>query len=213
MFTGIVESTGIIKSSRPEGGGRVLEVQVGAIAKECALGASVCVSGVCLTVSQSTDTTLTFDVIRETLDHSTLGNKGVGGKVNIERSLRVGDRLDGHFVQGHVDGMAAVDRVVSSSREYVIWLRGDSALTPCIIPKGSVALDGVSLTIAQKKGDLFCVALIPTTLEGTTLSKLASGHRVNVETDILVRTIIHTLSQADGSDGLQWQALREAGMV
>lgn len=213
MFTGIIESTGTIKSSRSASGGRVLEVQVGAIAKECALGASVCISGVCLTVSQSTDTTLSFDVIRETLDHSTLGDKRVGDKVNIERSLRVGDRLDGHFVQGHVDGIAVVDRVVSSSREHVIWLRGDSALRPCIIPKGSVALDGVSLTIAQKKGNLFSVALIPTTLDMTTFLKLASGHRVNVETDILVRTIVHTLSPEDGSEGLQWQGLREAGMT
>lgn len=213
MFTGIVESVGTITRVTAESGGRRLGIDVGARAEECKLGASVCVSGVCLTVANVALPVLEFDVVAETLGKSTLGDLTVGARVNLERSLRVGDRLDGHFVQGHVDGQAKVARVVSSSGGHVVWFAPDSSLMPYIIPKGSIAIDGVSLTVAAVEGAAFSVALIPTTLAETTFSDLRVGDRVNLETDIIVRAIVSRLSSMPGSGGVTLETLKEAGYV
>ena len=211
MFTGIVELVGAIRDTRPVPGGRRLRVEVGPVAGECAIGASVCVSGVCLTVSGASGEALDFDVITETLDRSTLGSKRIGNQVNVERSLRLTDRLDGHFVQGHVDGTAVVERVVSASPERLVWLRPDPLLMSYIVPKGSVAVDGVSLTIAAIESGTFSIALIPTTLERTTLSSLTAGDQINIETDIITRTVVHRLSEMSSAGGLTLDTLREAG--
>ncbi len=213
MFSGIIECTATITDTCPVRGGRRLSLEVGPVAAECAIGASLCVSGVCLTVAGVEGGELFFDVITETLEKSTLGSKRVGDKVNLERSLRVGDRLDGHFVQGHVDGRAAVDRVQASSREYLVRLLPDYSLSPYLVPKGSVSVDGVSLTIAALTDSSFSIALIPTTLNRTTLSLLSVGDRVNIETDIIVRAIVHRMSEMSASEGLTHQALREAGFA
>ena len=213
MFTGIIERVGVIAAIRSGPGGRRLRIDAGPMAADCVVGASVSVNVVCLTVADTTGNTLDFDVIAETLETSTLGSGNAGDHVNLERSLKVGDRLDGHFVQGHVDGTAAVDRVIASSREHRIQLRPHPSLMPYIVPKGSVAIDGVSLTIAEAKGDVFSVALVPTTLDRTTLPSLAAGHVVNIETDILARTVVHHLSSLSGSTGLTLEALRKAGFA
>ncbi len=213
MFTGIVETTGRIGESRPTPGGRRLRIDVGALADGCAHGASVCVSGVCLTVADRIAQTLVFDVIAETLGKSTLGSKRPGDRVNLERSLQVGDRLDGHFVQGHVDGTARVTRIVSNPREHVVWLRPQPCLRPYMIPKGSVAVDGVSLTLAAVEDGDISVALIPTTLDGTTLCSLAAGDSVNIETDIIARTVVHRLSNLSGAARLTSDALEKAGFA
>jgi len=213
MFTGIVETTGTIMSTRQVPGGRRLSVDVGPMAKECRLGASLSVNGVCLTVADATGNTLAFDVIAETLETSTLGTKRVGDRVNLERSLQAAGRLDGHFVQGHIDGRATVTRAHVSPREYVIWLRPDATLKSYIIPKGSIAIDGVSLTIAAVEGTEFSVAFIPTTIESTTLSSLSVGDVVNIETDIIARTIIHHLRGMTSATDLTMETLREAGMA
>jgi riboflavin synthase len=213
MFTGIVEQIGTIVESRGVSGGRRLRVDVGPIAAECKLGDSLSISGVCLTVAAIQSPLIDFDVIKETLDKSALGRKNTGDVVNIERSLRVGDRLDGHFVQGHVDGTAGVERVVATPAEHVLHLRPDDVLRPYLIPKGSVALDGVSLTIADVDDDLFSVALIPTTLERTTLSRLSQGDIVNVETDMIVRAIVHRMEHLTEGGGLTMDSLRKAGFA
>lgn len=213
MFTGIVELTGTIRETRVVAGGRRLRVDAIPIARECKNGDSVCVQGVCLTVAAISGESLEFDVIMETLQRTTLGSKHVGDRVDLERSLRVGDRLDGHFVQGHIDGTAEVTEVRRSSREYVIGLCPDDQLTPYLIPKGSVAIDGVSLTIAEVRSGDFTVALIPTTLERTTLSTLAVGDLVNVESDIITRTIVHRLTQMTEAGGLTLDALQKAGFL
>ena len=213
MFTGIVETTGTISATRATAGGRRLRADVGSMAGELSLGASVCVSGVCLTVAAVSGRFLEFDVIKETLDRSTLGLKRVGDRVNLERSLRADGRLDGHFVQGHVDGSAVVDRVIASPREHVVWLRPGMGITPYLIPKGSIAVDGVSLTIADVSDDAFSVALIPTTLERTTFGSLVAGDRVNLESDIIARTVVHHLSRLPTAAGLSFDTLREAGFA
>ena len=213
MFTGIVESIGTITDTRNVPGGRRLRVDVGPIAQECKLGDSVCVSGVCLTVVEIGTEWLEFDVITETVGTSTVGTKKVGSRVNIERSLKVGARLDGHFVQGHVDGTATVDRVQQTAREHVIWLRPDPTLRPYIVPKGSVTIDGVSLTIAAVRGTSFSIALIPTTLGQTTLGMLSGGDVVNIESDIIARTVVHWLSGMSAGGGLTLEALQKAGFA
>ncbi len=213
MFTGIIERAGTIQATTAVSGGRRLRVDVGPIAKEATPGASIAVSGVCLTVAQIDGTVVDFDVITETLERTTLGAKKPGDLVNLERSLRAGDRLDGHFVQGHVDGTATVEKVITSSKEHVVWLRPESHLRPYMIPKGSVAVDGVSLTIAAVEGGLFSVALIPTTLELTTFGKLTKGHRVNIESDILARTIVHQLRAMSTTGGLSMESMQRAGFV
>ena len=213
MFTGIVELTGTIRDTRVVAGGRRLHVDAGPVARECKNGDSVSVQGVCLTVASVKGNALAFDVITETLQRTTLGRKNIGDRVNLEQSLKVGDRFDGHFVQGHIDGTAAVTEVRHSDREYVIGLRPNEHLTPYMVPKGSVAIDGVSMTIAEVRDGDFTVALIPTTLERTTLSTLAVGDLVNIESDIIARTIVHQLAQMAEAGGLRLGATQKASLV
>lgn len=213
MFSGIIELVGTITDTQTVPGGRSLGVDLGAIARECEVGSSLCISGICLTVTRVTGRCVYFDVITETLKKTVLGSKAIGDRVNIERSLRADSRLDGHFVQGHVDGTAAVERIHASPRERVVWLRPERSIGEYIIPKGSVAVDGVSMTIAEVRDGAFSIALIPTTLEKTTLSSLARGDRVNIETDIIARTVVHSLSEMSHTADLRLDALRKAGFA
>lgn len=213
MFTGIIERLGVVTQTRSTPGGRILSVDLGPIADDCTAGASVCISGVCLTVVSVSGPCVSFDVINETLNKTVLGSKKPGHRVNVERSLRADSRLDGHFVQGHVDGTGTVTRVRSSAREYIIWIDSSEEIEPYIISKGSVAIDGVSLTVADLAGRSFSVALIPTTLELTTLSSLVRGDSVNIETDIIARTVVHTLRKVAPSSGLTPETLRKAGLA
>ncbi|MCH7993595.1 MAG: riboflavin synthase [Planctomycetes bacterium] len=213
MFTGIVESVGTICAARAAGGGRRIEIEVAALVAECAIGASVCISGVCLTIVARVPGRLCFDVVTETLEKSTLGEMGLGDKVNIERALPADGRFDGHFVQGHVDGTGTVERVSRSEHESVVWIKPQPTLLPCIIPKGSVAVDGISLTIAEVRDGAFSIALIPTTLAVTTAASFSTGHRVNIETDMIARTVVHRLSTISSSGGLTLDKLHEAGFA
>lgn len=223
MFTGIVEGVGrVIRLSPASGGSRRLRLAVPAFMTEgCDRGASLCVSGVCLTVADRGPEWLEFDVVRETLERTTLGRLSHHEPVNLERSLAVGGRLDGHFVQGHIDGTAQVTDVTADSREHVLGFRperpeyGDS-IARYVIPKGSIAIDGVSLTVARVEGDSFSVALIPTTLERTTLAALKVGDRVNLETDIIARTVVYTMEKLGGGrrfDGASLELLQKAGLA
>lgn len=211
MFTGIIQAQGIVRSVRKTGDGARLELDAPDLPRPIAHGASVCVSGACLTVVGGGPTTIEFDVVGETLTRSTLGSLAAGKHVNLELSVRAGDRLDGHIVQGHVDGMAVVRRV---ERDHVVTFEPDEHLLPYIIPKGSIAIDGVSLTIADVSEKRFTVALIPATLATTTLSGLHVGDRVNVETDILARTVVTTLrrwrDEVSGG-GITMDLLRQQG--
>ena len=213
MFTGIVETVGTVTGATSVSGGKHLRVNAGPTAQQCLPGASVSVSGVCLTISSVAGELLEFDVIPETLGNSTLGSKRIGDRVNLERAMRLEDRFDGHFVQGHVDGTGVVDRIRSSAREWLTWIRPENHLTPYIIPKGSIAVDGVSLTVAEVRPGAFCVALIPTTLVRTTLADLVVGDQVNLESDIIARAIVHRLTQVAAGGGLTLETLRKTGFA
>ena len=213
MFTGIVEHVGTVDGVSTTSGGRRLRVDVGPLSADCQLGDSICVSGVCLTASAIEGSIITFDVINESLVKSTLGTLKEGDPVNLERSLVAGGRFHGHFVQGHVDGVAQVLGTTKSAKECVITMQAGAPLIPYLIPKGSVALDGVSLTIAALSPDSFSVALIPTTIERTTLSGLKKGMSVNVETDMIVRTVVHQMNASKANAGITMESLQQAGFA
>jgi riboflavin synthase len=194
MFTGIVEATGeIVKTERTPDGIR-LWIRSPALA-DASVGASVAVGGVCITVTGRSGDTCTFDVAPETLDRTTMGTKSPGDRVNLERPLRVGDELGGHIVQGHVDGRAIVVGVTSDDTGMRVRARTDDSLSRYIVEKGSVALDGVSLTVAAATGDEFEVMLIPQTLAVTTLGQLSAGDELNVEVDILAKHVERLLTR------------------
>ena len=203
MFTGIIQARGIVRSLQKRSAGARLVLDAPNLERPIRNGASICVNGACLTVTSSEDTHIAFDIVPETLRCSTLGSLAAGVRVNLEQSLRPGDRLDGHMVQGHVDGVARAQRVQPAGADKLWTFSADTSLMPFIIPKGSVAIDGVSLTIASVVQNTFTVALIPTTLAETTLGSLRLGDRVNIETDIVVRTIVATLQRWRAEPGAE----------
>jgi riboflavin synthase len=193
MFTGLVQAVGRVASVTPRPAGVRLEVNPGDWPHHSRLGDSIAVCGCCLTIAAEPSAgMLAFDVVPETLSKTTLGALKPGSTVNLERSLAAGDLLGGHFVQGHIDGVAAVESVQTGS-DWRIRVRPPADLAPYIAPKGSISVDGVSLTIAtvDPAAGWFEVALIPTTLERTTLAALKPGDRVNLETDILAKTVVN----------------------
>lgn len=198
MFTGIVQNTGEVLRVVPKPGGEELHVKLGPAGEGLKPGDSLAVSGVCLTAVEVKDGICRFDVITETLSKTTLGTLGVGSLVNLERSLQMGDRLDGHLVQGHVDGVGKVVRKIATAQEYKLWIEPPESLKAYVAPRGSVSVDGVSLTIAEVEGGNFAIALIPTTLERTQLGRLEVGSPVNLESDIIARQVVHWLEFQKG---------------
>jgi len=187
MFTGLIQSLARVRSVATEGPGKRLVIDCPQLAAEAALGDSIAVNGCCLTVVEIADGTLAFECGPETLERTTLGQLAAGGAVNLEPSLRVGDRLGGHFVTGHVEGVSNLlerrdDRDWSTFRFSI-----PAGLARYMVSKGSIAVDGVSLTLVEVSDASFSVMLIPHTLANTTLGALAVGARVNLETDLLAK--------------------------
>ena len=182
MFTGLVREVGTVVAVD---GGR-LEV---ASAQEAAVGDSVAIDGVCLTVVAADDGRLSFDVVPETFARTALGALTPGSTVNLEPSLRAGDPLGGHYVQGHVDGVATVRSVEPEGEGRRVWFAAPPDLLRYVVEKGSIAVQGTSLTVAGVDDGGFAVALIPHTLQATTLGELAPGDRVNLETDVLAKYV------------------------
>jgi riboflavin synthase len=195
MFTGIVERRVSVIAAEATPAGR--RVSVAADWADVRHGESVAVDGVCLTVAGQSCGRLDFDVIGETLAKTTLGGLRAGDVVHVERSLRVGDRLDGHVVQGHVDGTVRVVAVKDDPADWRLTLEAPSDLARFVVPKGSVTLDGVSLTVAAVGGLRFDVALIPTTLQITKLGSRRVGDRLNLECDVLTKTIVATMERLE----------------
>jgi riboflavin synthase len=193
MFTGIIEKT--VRVVAASDGPMFRRLVLATDWNDVKNGESIAVNGVCLTVAEITARGVGFDVIKETLDKTNLGTLQAGDEVNVERSLRVGDRIDGHFVQGHVDGTGLLTDQINSSSEVRLTISAPDHLAKFLAPKGSISIDGVSLTIASVQGNVFDVALIPTTLRLTTLGSRKIGWRLNLEADILSKTIVHYLEQ------------------
>ncbi len=197
MFTGLVEGQGTVRriASLPVGLRLTIDPDATCFARESAsLGDSIAISGCCLTVVAITSDGLDFEAGEETLSKTCLGRLKEGDRVNLERSLQANARLGGHFVQGHVDGTAVVTKVERNGEWVDMWFQPAPAQHRLLVPKGSIAIQGVSLTIVNVTSDQFSIALIPHTLEVTTLGRIQPGDIVNIENDILGKYVDHLLS-------------------
>jgi riboflavin synthase len=187
MFTGIVEETGSVERIRQGAKSTELYVRPKTLVGGLRLGNSIAVNGACLTVAAKRGGVLRFDVLNETMSRTNFGELRAGSLVNLERPLRADGRLDGHFVQGHVDGAGLVRRYEKSGTDYVLEVTAPAAVMKYIVQKGSIAVDGISLTVAAYGRNWFRSWIIPHTHEITNLSKRCAGHRVNLEGDMLAK--------------------------
>jgi riboflavin synthase len=202
MFTGIIETIGTIREFTPEPGGVRVRIAAGPIADGLRIGDSIAVDGACLTVTALKGGGFTCDLSTETLDRTTLKRLRAGARVNLERPLRLGDRLGGHLVTGHVDAIGEIaHRSPQGGAEF--WrFRFPQGLAPFLVMKGSIAVDGVSLTVAELSRDTFGVAFVPHTLRHTTLGGKRVGDPVNLETDLLGKHVARLLAlRAGGPSG------------
>jgi riboflavin synthase len=189
MFTGIVRERGRVASVEGDGNGIRIRLDAPLTAAEVAIGDSVSLNGCCLTVVEAANGTLAFDAVPETLSRSSLDRLEAGAELNVEPALRAGDPLGGHYVQGHVDGVGSVRSVEPEGPGRRIWVDAAPDVLRYCVEKGSVAVDGVSLTVAGLDEAGFAVALIPHTLAATTLGTLEPGARVNLEADVLAKYV------------------------
>ncbi len=189
MFTGIIEATGIICGIERKPRALRLTIKAPEIVADCKVGDSVCVNGVCLTVTRMDGPAFSCDVVEETLRRSNLSEASMGSVVNLERSLRPDGRLGGHFVMGHVDATGIVDRLVPEGGSVRLFVQCPAAIARYLVDKGSVTLNGVSLTVAEVEGDRFSIAVIPHTREVTNLGQLKAGSSVNLEVDVIAKYV------------------------
>ena len=226
MFTGLVETKGIVQALEHKG--EVVRICIAApeFAEKLSFGQSVAVSGACLTATRLEGTRFWADMMPETLESTVLGLLHKGSAVNLERAMVAGGRFEGHIVAGHVDYVGTVVRIVREGGTRRITISLNPEGMRYLVPKGSVTLNGVSLTIVECGKDFFSVGLIPTTLEHTTIEELREGTKVNVETDLLGKYVYHQLglygnlsrwedmaSSQKNDSSLDWDALRKAGWV
>jgi riboflavin synthase len=189
VFTGLVEEGGRVAEVRPAGGGARLAIAASAVLEGLRVGDSVAVNGACLTAVEVSGDGFAVDCVAETLRRTALGALGSGDRVNLERPMRLGDRLDGHLVQGHVDGVGTVRAARSEGESTVLEIAPPAGLMRYVVEKGSIAVDGVSLTVAERLADAFTVALIPHTMAVTTLGPGAVGRAVNLEVDVVAKYV------------------------
>ncbi|HJJ22153.1 MAG TPA: riboflavin synthase [Nitrosopumilus sp.] len=193
MFTGIIEGIGKVEKISKNTKNRSaiqMTINLGKHAKGLKIGQSVALNGVCLTATKLLKSSCIFEMIEETTKKTDLGNLKVGGIVNIERSLKTGDRLEGHFVLGHVDGVGTIKKILKKPKEVQVWFEIPKKLSKYVVKKGSIAIDGISLTVVDVKNTLASVSLIPHTIEVTNFRTKKVGDKVNIETDILGKYIL-----------------------
>ena len=211
MFTGIVETMGRVAEAVDLDTTRRFRFEAAGLEGALEPGDSVAVDGACLTVVEAAGKTFGVDVIGTTLERTIAGRYRSGTKVNLERAMVLGARLDGHLVQGHVDGVGRISRIAPAPGQHTFRFQVDERLGGMMIEKGSVAIDGISLTVAGLDGNSFSVAIIPHTLEATTLGEKRVGDRVNVEADLVGKWVRRLL---EGSrEGITLEKLREAGFA
>jgi riboflavin synthase len=213
MFTGIVEEVGTVVETRVGAESALLTVRAAAVLEGTVVGDSVLTDGACLTVSALGAGRFTADVVPETFRRTTLADKAAGAPINLERALTLRSRLGGHLVTGHVDGVGTVTRVEPHANALVVRLTAPREVTALCVDQGSIALDGVSLTVVSAGVGELTVSLIPHTAEVTTLGGLRPGSRVNLEADLIAKYVVSFLQRARPAEGLTWEKLAEAGFA
>ena len=194
MFTGIITGTGKIKkiekNTKNRSAVKIL-VDLGKNSKGLKIGQSVALNGVCLSATKITKNNCVFEMIDETIKKTDLGNLRIGSLINVERSLKVGERLEGHFVLGHIDGVATITKIEQKTKEVKVWFKVPKNLAKYVVQKGSIALDGISLTVVDAKKSLASVCLIPHTVKITNFKRKKIGDKLNIETDVLGKYILN----------------------
>ena len=213
MFTGIIQKVGEVAALQRSGGAGRLALKAGAWTPPVALGESLAIEGVCLTVAQLSGEVLHFDVLEETLARTTLGGKQAGDGVNLERAVRAGDFLGGHIVSGHVDGTGEIARLGHAGADRVVEVRCGAELLHGVVPKGSIALNGISLTVVAVTAHTFTVHIIPHTWANTSLRNARVGEAVNLETDILGKYVERHLAAREKKSSVTLDQLRAAGFA
>ncbi len=213
MFTGIIEGKGKVLRVEDKGEGKRLSIEIPPELTDVQLGDSMNINGACLTVVEKRGRSIGVDLSRETLERTTLSGLREGDWVNLERALRLSDRLGGHFVTGHVDGMGEIIEKVREREFYLLKIRIPRSTVKYIVPKGSIAIDGISLTVNEVEGETVKITLIPYTIEKTTLGDKKAGDRVNLETDILGKYVEKMIGHREEGNGLDLNFLREHGFI
>jgi riboflavin synthase len=218
MFTGLIETVGSVISIRPEGDVWRLDVAAPKISAELSIGDSVCVSGACNTVVRRDADSFSVEMMEETRKRTKLGSLKPGARVNLERAMRLDARLDGHLVAGHVDGLAELTKIEAQPRTRKYYFKASAEILAGIVEKGSVCIDGVSLTVIDATGGFFSVGIIPTTLADTSLAELKVGDSVNIETDMIGKYVLKFLNEkfsendkSEMKNSLTWDKLVEYG--
>lgn len=213
MFTGLVEAVGRLKRIRTVAGGASFEIESPVWDADLKDGDSVAVQGACLTVTSHTDGMFCCDVLEETLMRTNLGDKSVGAALNLERAMKLGDRIGGHLVSGHVDALGKIRDISFAGRDRVVAIECSPDILPGIVEKGSVALDGISLTVSGVSVDAFEVNIIPFTWSHTSLAERRVGDSLNIETDMLGKYVQRYLEGTARKGGVDISSLAAAGFL
>jgi len=216
MFTGIVEETGTVKRTEARPGGLRMEIGANVVLEGTGPGDSISVNGVCLTVEKTTETSFTVFLSSETMKMSTLADAAAGFQVNLERALALGDRLGGHLVSGHVETKGQILELKKEGESYMLAITCPPEFTPYLVPKGSISVDGVSLTIVDGKDQFFTVSMIPETFEKTTFRLKTPGNFVNLEPDLILKyvmSVVRNFTAETNTGSLTIDRLRESGFI
>ncbi len=216
MFTGLIEHISQIESTTPIECGKRITLDLGHLKDETKLGDSVAINGVCLTICEYQDHLACFDIMQETLNVSSFANCQQGQLVNLELAMKADGRLGGHFVQGHIDGLGEITKIHQTPDEILFWVKCPESLMKLMINKGSVAIDGISLTIVKAEKENFYVSLIPTTWEKTNIKERKIGDLVNIEADLISKWInkrLDDILENSTESSLTMEKLREQGFA
>jgi len=213
MFTGLIEEMGKVAALSPEGGGAALEISAPLTSKEAAIGDSIAINGTCLTVTQKNSDNLKFHASSETLSATTMGKLKPGQRVNLEAALRPSDRMGGHFVSGHVDAVGRIRSITPEGQAVRYEIECPEEVLKYLVDKGSVAVDGISLTVVKVLYDAFTMVIIPHTSEVTTIGELKAGHKVNLEADIIGKYVYRFVNKEAPTDQGLMETLSKHGFT
>ncbi len=213
MFTGLIEAVGELRQFTRSGGGAALEIGCPEWNTPLELGESIAVQGACLTVTSFEGASFRCDVLDETLLRTNLADKAIGAALNLERALKLGDRMGGHIVTGHIDAIGTIAEIRPAGRDRIVCVTCDPATAAGVVEKGSIAIDGISLTVSSASDEGFEVNIIPFTWEHTSLRDRAEGDGVNLETDMLGKYVQRYLAASQAGRGVDMDTLAAAGFL